>query len=126
MRFLCFRTMSASRIASRNSSGPSKSCTRIITLPRPWATWLSDPAPGTIRYLAANRSASSLNAVSAPLGGLHLLRDDDLDVAVTLRELPRGQRAGDLVVVRDRDRAQTLLLRGLQQHLDGSRAIARV
>ena len=62
------RTMSASRIASRNSSGPSKSWTRILTLPSPWATWLSEPAPGTIRYLAANRSASSLNAVSATLG----------------------------------------------------------
>ena len=52
--------MSASRIDSRNSSGPSKSRSRILTLPSPWATWLSEPAPGTMSYLRANRTASSL------------------------------------------------------------------
>ncbi len=60
--------MSASRIASRNSWGPSKSWIRTRTLPSAWATWLSEPAPGTIRYLRAKRSASSLKAVSATRG----------------------------------------------------------
>ena len=60
--------MSASRIASRNSAGPSKSWILTRTLPSPWATWLSEPAPGTIRYLRAKRSASSLKALTATRG----------------------------------------------------------
>ncbi len=36
------------------------------------------------------------------------------------------QRAGDLVVVGDRDRAQADVARGRQQHVDGRRAVARV
>ena len=60
--------MSASRSDSRNSSGPSKSRIRIFTEPRPWATWESEPAPATIRYLAAKRAASSLKAENATRG----------------------------------------------------------
>ena len=52
--------MSASASEARNSSGPSKSRMRMRTEPRPWATWLSDPAPPAMRYLAAKRTASSL------------------------------------------------------------------
>ena len=35
---------------------------RMRTEPRPWATCESEPAPPTIRYLAAKRTASSLKA----------------------------------------------------------------
>ena len=41
---------------------------RIFTEPSPWATWLSEPAPATIRYLAAKRAASSLKAEKATRG----------------------------------------------------------
>ena len=51
-------TMSASRSDCRNSDGPLKSCMRIRTEPRPWATCESEPAPAGIRYLAAKRTAS--------------------------------------------------------------------
>ena len=62
------RMMSASRSDSRNSSGPSKSRILIFTEPSPWATWLSEPAPATIRYLAAKRAASSLKDEIATRG----------------------------------------------------------
>ena len=93
--------MSASRIASRNSSGPSKSCTRIITLPSPWATWLSEPAPGTIRYLAAKRSASSLKAVSATRG----LKTSRMSISSTISQqvLVVGHRVQAVERVRDVD-----------------------
>ena len=52
----------------RNSPGPSKSRILILTDPSPWATWESEPAPATIRYLAANLAASSLNAPIATRG----------------------------------------------------------
>ena len=59
-------------------------------------------------------------------GGLDLLGDDDLD-AVVGRQIACGlERAGDLVVVGDRDRAEALRLRGLEQHLDRRRAVAGV
>ena len=51
------------RAATRGTPpGPSKSRIRILTLPSPCATWLSEPAPATIRYLRAKRTASSLKA----------------------------------------------------------------
>ena len=58
-------------------------------------------------------------------GGLDLLADDDLDAEVG--RLRRGlERAGDLVVVGDRDRAEALVARGGQQHLDRRRAVVGV
>ena len=62
----------------------------------------------------------------ALLGGLHLLGDDHLDVAHLGGDLARLQRAGDLVVVGDRDRAEAAVAGGLQQHLDRGRAVGRV
>src|SRR6185312_7449798 len=62
------RTMSASRSASMNSSGPSKSGMRIRTEPSPCATCASEPAPAGTRYLAAKRAASSLNSWIATRG----------------------------------------------------------
>ena len=59
----------------------------------------------------------------ALVGGLHLLGDDHLDPADPLGDLARLERAGDLVVVGDRDRAEAALLRRLQQDLDGRRAV---
>ena len=57
--------------------------------------------------------------------GLDLLADDDLDPVVG--RLGRGlERAGDLVVVGHRDRAQALGARGGEQHLDGGRAVVAV
>ncbi len=58
-------------------------------------------------------------------GGLDLLADDDLD-AEALGLLARLERAGDLVVIGDGDRAQALLARGRQQHLDRRGAVAAV
>ena len=55
--------------------------------------------------------------------GLDLLRHDHLDA---LRALARLQRARDLVVVRDRDRAQAALLRRLEQHVHRRGAVGRV
>ena len=55
--------------------------------------------------------------------GLDLLRHDHLD---PVRALARLERARDLVVVGDRDRAQAALLRGLEQHVHRRRAIRRV
>ena len=54
----------------------------------------------------------------ALLGGLHLLGDDHLDPDL-VRDLTRLERAGDLVVVGDRDRPQPLLLRRLEQRPTG-------
>ena len=64
----------------------------------------------------------------ALLGGLDLLGDDHLHGGRRVRGgLPAGlERAGDLVVVGHRDRAQALLARGGQQHLHGCGAIAGV
>src|SRR3954453_22729801 len=62
----------------------------------------------------------------ALLGRLDLLGHDHLDAPGLLRQLPCRERARDLVVVGDRDRAQSPLLRGLKEHLDGRRAIGRV
>ena len=59
------------------------------------------------------------------VGGLDLLADDHLD-AVLLGLGPRLERARHLVVVGDRDRAQPLLARRGEQHLDRRRAVARV
>ena len=41
---------------------------RMRTEPSPWATWLSEPAPPTIRYLPAKRTASSFQAGMAIRG----------------------------------------------------------
>ena len=60
-------TMSASR-AIEELLRPVEVAHRICTEPRPCATWESEPAPPTIRYLAAKRTASSLLAGSAMRG----------------------------------------------------------
>ena len=62
----------------------------------------------------------------ALLGGLHLLGDDHLDVAHLLGDPARLERAGDLVVVGDRDRSEAAVAGRLQQHLDRRRAVGRV
>ena len=59
----------------------------------------------------------------ALVGRLHLLGDDDLDPVGPLAGL---QRARDLVVVGDCDRAQPALLRGFEQPLDRRSAIVGV
>ena len=184
--------MSASASEARNSSGPSKSRMRIRTEPSPCATWESEPAPPTIRYLP--READGLlvvggdrdarvedldrvdvldhgeqvlvvghgvhavervrhvdePALALDLGdrlleahpardllldeeadhlalrrGLDLLGDDHLD-AVLLRLGARVERAGDLVVVGHRDRAEALLARGGEQHVDRRGAVVGV
>ena len=61
----------------------------------------------------------------ALVGGLDLLRHDHLDPE--LGRLGAGvERAGDLVVVGHRDRAEAGVAGGGQQHLDRRRAVARV
>ena len=62
------RMMSASRRDSRNSCGPSKSRMRMRTEPSPAVTWASEPAPPTIRYFSAKRTASSLKDEIATRG----------------------------------------------------------
>ena len=48
-------------------------------------------------------------------------------ITLTPLGLRRGlERAGDLVVVGDRDRAEALLLGRREQHLDGRRAVRRM
>ena len=169
----------------------SRACV-IRTAPSPWATCASVPAPPTIRYLPAKRTASSLKAgiairglktsiasmsdddrehvlvvghrvhavervrdVDEPalaadlgdrllerhpardllvdeeaddlalVGGLDLLADDHLD-AVLGGLGARVVRAGDLVVVGDRDRAQADVAGGGEQHVDRRRAVVGV
>ena len=59
----------------------------------------------------------------ALVGGLDLLGDDHLD---PVRPLARLERAGDLVVVGHRDRAEAARLGGLEQLVDRRRAVVRV
>ena len=71
--------MSASRSDSRNSSGPSKSRMRMRTDPRPGATWESEPAPATIRYLAAKRDRLLVERLEGDARVEHLDRVDVVD-----------------------------------------------
>ena len=59
----------------------------------------------------------------ALVGGLHLLGHDHLD---PVGPLARLERAGDLVVVGDRDRAQAGALGGVEQRVHGRGAVRRV
>ena len=68
------------------------------------------------RDLLLDEEADHLSLVR----GLDLLGHDHLD---PLRALARLERARDLVVVGDRDRAQAALLRRLEQHVHRRRAI---
>ena len=61
----------------------------------------------------------------ALVGGLDLLADDHLH-AVLGGLLARLERAGDLVVVGDGDRAEPALAGGREQHVDGRHAVVRV
>ena len=56
---------------------------RMRTEPSPCATWLSEPAPPTIRYLAAKRTASSLNAGIAMRG----LNTSTASTSATIRSM---------------------------------------
>ena len=61
----------------------------------------------------------------ALVGGLDLLADDHLD-AVLGGLRARVERAGDLVVVGDRDRAEADVAGGREQHVDRRRAVVGV